>query len=84
MDACTKRGIMIYAHKNYKLEVQRDIGRFYVNDKLVFQGFAFAALNMFIGNCNNDNVNKQFKMQLTMREKCQFKRGGKHDREKVK
>ena len=67
MDACTKRNIMIYAHKNYKLEVRRDKGKFYVNDKLVFQGFAFKALKMFIGNCNDDNVNKQFEMQLTMR-----------------
>ena len=75
---------MIYAHKNYKLEVRRDKGKFYSNDKLVFQGFAFAALKMFIDNCNNDYVNDQFKMQLTMREKCQFKRGGKHDKEKDK
>ena len=57
MDACTKGYIMIYAHKNYKLEVRRDKGKFYSNDKLVFQGFAFAALKMFIDNCNNDNVN---------------------------
>ena len=84
MDACTKRVPMIYAHKNYKLEVRRDKGKFYSDDKLVFQGFAFAALKMFIDNCNNDNVNDQFKMQLTMREKCQFKRGGKHDKEKAK
>ena len=84
MDACTKRVLMIYAHKNYKLEVRRDKGKFYSNDKLVFQGFAFAALKMFIDNCNNDNVNDHFKMQLTMREKCQFKRGGKHDKEKDK
>ena len=79
MDTYTKRGIMIYAHKNYKLEISRDKGKFYINDKLIFQGFAFAALSMFIDNCNNDNVNKQFKMQLTMREKCQFKKGGKND-----
>ena len=66
---------MIYAHKNYELEVRRDKGKFYTNNKLVFQGFAFKALKLFIDNCNNDNVNKQFKMQLTMREKCKFKRG---------
>ena len=82
MDACTKRVLMIYAHKNYKLEVRRDKGKFYSNDKLVFQGFAFAALKMFIDNCNNDNVNDKFKMQLPMREQCQFKRGGKNDKDK--
>ena len=75
MDACAKRYTMIYAHKNYELEVRRDKGKFYTNNKLVFQGFAFKALKLFIDNCNNDNVNKQFKMQLTMREKCKFKRG---------
>ena len=84
MDACTKRNIMIYAHKNYKREVRRDKGKFYVNDKLVFQGFAFKALKMFIGNCNDDNVNKQFEMQLTMRERCQFKREERNDKEKNK
>ena len=83
MDACTKGYIMIYAHKNYRLEVRRDKGKFYVNDKLVFQGFAFKALKMFIGNCNDDNVNKQFEMQLTMREKCKFKERRKDDKEKT-
>ena len=39
---------------------------------------------MFIGNCNDDNVNKQFEMQLTMREKCQFRREEKNDKEKNK
>ena len=75
---------MIYTHKNYKLEVRRDKGKFYADNKLVFQGFAFKALKLFIDNCNNDNVNKQFEMQLTMREKCQFKREERNDKEKDK
>ena len=84
MDTCTKRDTMIYAHKNYKLEVDRDKGKFYINDWLIFQGFAFKALIMFIDKCDNDNVNYQFQPQLSMREKCRFNRGERNDREKDK
>jgi len=84
MDTCTKRDTMIYAHKNYKLEVNRDKGKFYINDKLIFQGFAFKALIMFIDKCDNDNVNYQFQPQLSMREKCRFNRGERNDMEKDK
>ena len=83
MDACTKRNNMIYAHKNYRLEVKRDQGKFYNNNKLIFQGFAFKALMMFIDNCNDNNVRSKFKSQLSMREQCKFKERRKDDKEKT-
>ena len=83
MDACTKRDNMIYAHKNYRLEVRRDKGKFYINNKLSFQGFAFKALIMFIDNCNDNNVRSKFKSQLSMREQCKFKERRKNDKEKT-
>ena len=55
MDACTTRNTLKYAHKQYKLEINKDRGKFYNNNKLIFQGFAFKALMMFIDNCNDDN-----------------------------
>ncbi len=74
---------MIYLHEKYTLDINRDKGKFYINDQLVFHGFAFKALKMFVGNCNDNNVNKHFKLYLTMRENCRFK-GGKNDKEKSK
>ena len=74
---------MIYAHKNYRLEVRRDQGKFYNNNKLIFQGFAFKALIMFIDNCNDNNVRSKFKSQLSMREQCKFKERRKDDKEKT-
>ena len=83
MDASTKRDTMIYAHKNYRLEVIKDKGKFYNNNKLIFQGFAFKALIMFIDNCDDDNVKWKFQPQLNMREKCRFKERNKDDKEKT-
>jgi len=83
MDACTKRSTMIYVHKNYRLEVNKARGKFYVNDRLIFQGFAFKALIMFVNKCDDDNVSWQFQPQLSMRERCQFKREEKNDKEKT-
>ena len=83
MDACTTRNTLIYAHKNYKLEINKDRGKFYNNNKLLFQGFAFRALQMFIDNCNNDNVKWKFQAQLNMREQCKFKERRKDDKEKT-
>ena len=65
---------MIYAHKDFRLEINKDRGRYYHKNKLQFQGFAFKAMKMFIDNCDNDNVRWQFQPQLTMREKCRFKK----------
>ena len=83
MDACTTRNTLKYAHKQYKLEINRDRGKFYNNNKLIFQGFAFKALMMFIDNCNDNNVRSKFKSQLSMREQCKFKERRKHDKEKT-
>ena len=83
MDASTERDTLIYEHKNYRLEINRDKGTFYTNDKLVFKGFAFKALMIFIDNCNNDNVKWKFQPQLTMREQCRFKERNKDDKEKT-
>lgn len=84
MDACTKRNTMIYTHKNYKLEINNARGKFYINDRLVFQGFAFKAIKIFIDNCNDAKVRKHFKTQLTMREKNRFNREEKNVKEKAK
>ena len=83
MDACTTRNTLKYAHKQYKLEINRDRGKFYNNNKLIFQGFAFKALMMFIDNCNDTNVKENFQSQLTMREECKFKERRKDDKEKT-
>ena len=56
------------------------VGRLY--DKLIFQGFAFKALMMFIDFCDDDNVRWKFQSQLTMREQCRFKERKKNDKEK--
>ena len=42
--------------KNYKLEMHNARGKFYINDRLVFQGFAYKAIKMFIDNFNDDKV----------------------------
>ena len=83
MDVCTTRNTLKYAHKQYKLEINRDRGKFYNNNKLIFQGFAFKALMMFIDNCNDTNVKEKFQPQLTMREQCKFKERRKDDKEKT-
>ena len=84
MDDCTRRYTMIYTHKNYKLEMHNARGKFYINDRLVFQGFAFKAIKMFIDNCNDDKVRKQFRTQLTMRENNKFNREERNVKEKSK
>ncbi len=73
---------MIYAHKDYRLEINKDKGKYYYKNKLQFQGFAFRALQMFIDNCDDANVKWKFQPQLTMREKCKFKKEEKYDKEK--
>jgi len=83
MDASTTGNTLIYAHKNYKLEINKDKGKFYNNNKLLFQGFAFKALMIFIDNCNNTNVKEKFKSQLNMREQCKFRERKKDDKEKT-
>ena len=55
MDAYTTRNTLIYAHDKYKLEINKDKGKLYTYDKLIFQGFAFKALMMFIDFCDDDN-----------------------------
>ena len=83
MDASSARDTLKYAHKQYKLEINKDRGKFYNNNKLIFHGFAFKALMMFIDNCNDDNVKWKFQPQLTMREQCKFKERRKDDKEKT-
>ena len=39
-------------------------------------------MKMFINYCDNENVKHKFKPQLTMREKCKFKREERYDKEK--
>ena len=65
---------MIYAHKDYRLEINKDKGKYYYKDKLRFQGFAFKAMKMFIDNCDDDNIRWKFQPQSNMREKCRFKK----------
>ena len=83
MDACTTRNTLIYAHDKYKLEINKDKGKLYTYNKLIFQGFAFKALMMFIDFCDNDNVRNKFQSQLSMREQCRFKERKKNDKEKT-
>lgn len=83
MDACTTRNTLIYAHDKYKLEINKDKGKLYTYDKLIFQGFAFKALMMFIDFCDDDNVRWKFQSQLSMREQCRFKERKKNDKEKT-
>ena len=83
MDASSARDTLKYVHKQYRLEINKDRGKFYNHNKLVFQGFAFKALMMFINNCDDSNVRWKFQPQLNMREKCRFKERRKDDKEKT-
>lgn len=60
-------------HNQNELMIDGSIGTFYVNDRLMFRGFSYVAMNMFIRACDDPNVTEKFRAQLEMREKPKFK-----------
>jgi hypothetical protein len=60
-------------HNQYELVIDGSTGLFYVNDRLMFKGFSYVAISMFIRSCDNPNVTEKFRAQLEMREKPKFK-----------
>ena len=63
--------VLVYKHNQYALEVDRSKGRFYIDGKLMFKGFAYTAIKMYIGNVPEHR--HKFKNQLNMRQKVEFK-----------
>jgi len=64
---------MFYKHDNVILELKGSKGTLFVADKLIFKGFGYQAIKMYIRACgNHPNASKPFKKQLAMREACRF------------
>ena len=66
-------GKLSYRHKSYELVMDGSQGHFYDSDKLMFRGFSYYAMLMFIRACNDPTVTLKFQSQLNMREKPKFK-----------
>ena len=64
---------MLYRHKNVILELTDSKGTLFVDNKLVFKGFGYSAIKMYIAYCENDpEASRPFKRQLETREACRF------------
>ncbi|RPG31824.1 MAG: hypothetical protein CBB72_011700 [Muricauda sp. TMED12] len=62
-------------YENKAIEYDGAKGKVYVDNKLVFHGFAYYAILNFISACNNNpKVREKFKDVLNMREKCKFEK----------
>ena len=76
---------MFYRHYNNVLELANGKGTLFVNNKLIFKGFGYEAIKMYISATGNDPVaSKPFKKQLSMREACRFELQDKTLRENEK
>ena len=76
---------MFYRHNNAVLELKGSKGTLFVDDKLIFKGFGYHAIKMYISACGNDpEASKPFKKQLSMREACRFENQDKLKRENEK
>ena len=68
---------MNYEHKptNTILELWNSKGSLFQNGKLVFRGYGYIAIKMFIDKTGNaPEVVKRFKSQLSMREEVKWKK----------
>ena len=64
---------MFYRHYNNVLELANGKGTLFVNNKLIFKGFGYEAIKMYINACGNDpEASKPFLKQISMREACRF------------
>jgi len=76
---------MFYKHENIILELTGSKGTLFIDDKLIFKGFGYQAIKMYISATGNDPVaSKPFKKQLSMREACRFELQDKVVRENEK
>ena len=62
--------VLVYKHNKYALEIDRSKGRFYIDDKLMFKGFAYSAIKIYISHVPEHKY--KFKKQLNMRQKVEF------------
>ena len=64
---------MLYRHKNVILELTDSKGTLFVDNKLIFKGFGYSAIKMYVSYCDNHpDAIKPFKKQLETREHCRF------------
>lgn len=67
-------GMGLYKHENMVLDLTCTTkSRLYINNRLIFMGDGYKAINLMINNSKNkEPVRFKFNTQLTMREKPKF------------
>ena len=65
---------MKFTHENYVIDLtDTSKTKLYLNDQLIFMGDGYRAITTMVNGCQDkEPVKKQFKSQLTMREKPKF------------
>ena len=65
---------MKFTHENYVIDLtDTNKTKLYLNDQLIFMGDGYRAITTMVNGCQDkEPVKKQFKSQLTMREKPKF------------
>lgn len=63
--------VLVYEHGEYALELDRSKGIVWHNGKLLFKGFAYTAIKIYVQNVPEER--KKFRSQLSMRQKVEFK-----------